>query len=221
MKILSGGKKDYYDYLVGIYGIDEDITYDRRDSYVLSHITYGMQLQELSPVKQYFDRPRMPKKMYRNVNGKAKLITKEVGFEYDFVLEVGTTHYWFKVERYLDNDNLRIEASIYKVFDDVEKISSAPLAIIPIHHRGYSTFYNQDFFEYKKQQRVDNPILNNTFIPSFISANEIYNKIYSYLISIREKKIVDNRTDIQKLESKGFDKTSSFRHPVNKQRKNK
>ena len=29
MKILNGGKKDYYDYLAGIYGIDEDIVYDR------------------------------------------------------------------------------------------------------------------------------------------------------------------------------------------------
>ena len=29
-----------------------------------------------------------------------------------------------------------------------------------------------------------------------------------------EKKIIDNRTDIEKLESLGFDKKSSFRNPV-------
>ena len=34
MKIISGGKKDYYDYLSGIYGIDEDVVYDRRDGFV-------------------------------------------------------------------------------------------------------------------------------------------------------------------------------------------
>ena len=27
MKIISGGKKDYYDYLVSKFGIDEDIVY--------------------------------------------------------------------------------------------------------------------------------------------------------------------------------------------------
>ena len=34
MKILNGGKKDYYDYLTGIYGIDEDIVYDRSNGHV-------------------------------------------------------------------------------------------------------------------------------------------------------------------------------------------
>lgn len=35
MKIISGGKKDYYDYLQGIYGIDDLVVYDRRNSYVI------------------------------------------------------------------------------------------------------------------------------------------------------------------------------------------
>jgi hypothetical protein len=39
------------------------------------------------------------------------------------------------------------------------------------------------------------------------------------LISVREPQIIDNRDDVQKLESKGFDKKTSFRNPINKRRK--
>lgn len=30
--IILGKNKDYYDYLVGIYGIDKDIVFDRKDA---------------------------------------------------------------------------------------------------------------------------------------------------------------------------------------------
>lgn len=41
MKILNGGKKDYYDYLVGTYGIDEHVVYDRRDSIKIREFESG------------------------------------------------------------------------------------------------------------------------------------------------------------------------------------
>ena len=41
MKIINGGKKDYYDYLSGIYGIDNNVVYDRRDGYVFRKYSYG------------------------------------------------------------------------------------------------------------------------------------------------------------------------------------
>ena len=47
-----------------------------------------------------------------------------------------------------------------------------------------------------------------------IAPDEIYQNVYDYLISIREPNIIDKRNDIQKLESKGFDKKTSFRNPV-------
>ena len=64
------------------------------------------------------------------------------------------------------------------------------------------------------KNEISNPILSSTFIPSFIDAEEVYNAIYNYLISIREKPIIDNRNDTLKLESFGFDKKTSFRNPV-------
>ena len=38
MKILtSRNNKDYYDYLTGIYGMDEKVVYDRREFSILSN----------------------------------------------------------------------------------------------------------------------------------------------------------------------------------------
>ena len=64
---------------------------------------------------------------------------------------------------------------------------------------------------YNIKQEIKNPILKDTYITSFIEPTEIYDKVYNYLISIREKPIVDKRNDVQKLEGYGFDKKTSFR----------
>ena len=45
----------------------------------------------------------------------------------------------------------------------------------------------------------------------YIPAEEAYNAIYNFIIKKREPVIIDNMTDVQKLESKGFDKKISFR----------
>ena len=54
--------------------------------------------------------------------------------------------------------------------------------------------------------------MDGTWIPSFIPAEEVWNNITDYLLSIKEPEIIDNRTDVQHLESQGFDKKSSFRN---------
>ena len=46
---------------------------------------------------------------------------------------------------------------------------------------------------------------------AFIPAQEAYDNIYNYLIFLKEPKIEDKRSDIDKLISKGFDKKTSFR----------
>ena len=57
------------------------------------------------------------------------------------------------------------------------------------------------------------PVLSNINLQSLFSPDEIYQLLYQWLsdrITKRENKI-DNRTDIEKLLSKGFDKKYSFR----------
>ena len=70
----------------------------------------------------------------------------------------------------------------------------------------------------KKVLLIDLDPQGNT-TTGFIPAEEVYNNVYDYLIANREPDIQDNRNDIQKLESHGFDKKTSFRNPINKRRK--
>lgn len=213
MKIISGGKKDYYDYLVAKFGIDEDIVYDRRDSYVVrpscqGHIFFCKE-------KYYNDKPKEKKKMWHmNDHGKDVYEFVEVGLILYFVLEIGYSSYLFRVERYLnDNSDVVLSPSLEKKLD-CDKQSKHPISIIPCDVVRHHWLTKDDTIRYYMQNEISNPILSSTFIPSFIDAEEVYNSIYNYLISIREKPIIDNRNDTLKLESFGFDKKTSFRNPV-------
>lgn len=67
-------------------------------------------------------------------------------------------------------------------------------------------------FSKRDNKLIGNVLLKDTCISGFIPAEDIYNQIYDYLIHIRESQVEDKRTDVQKLESKGFDKVTSFRN---------
>lgn len=179
MKIICK-VKDYYDYLTGIYGIDEQIIYDRRDCDVPTHpeIIKGMKLNHWSSLDK---------------------------LDEHYVLEVGYHQYLFKINR--EGEFAKWE--LLKRFTVGKKIADAPIALIRV---SYMKYHGNDDLKYGSV--CTNPILKDTWIPSCIPAQEIYELVYEYLISEREPNINDNRTDIQKLESKGFDKKISFRHPI-------
>ena len=213
MKIISGGKKDYYDYLVAKFGIDEDIVYDRRDSYVVRPSCQGHML--FCKEKYYSDKPKEKKKMWHiDDHGKDVYGFVEAGLILHFVLEIGYCRYLFRVERYLnDNGDVVLSPSLEKKLDG-DKKSKHTISIIPCDVVRHYWLKKDDTIRYNMQNEISNPILSSTFIPSFIDAEEVYNAIYNYLISIREKPIIDNRNDTLKLESFGFDKKTSFRNPV-------
>jgi hypothetical protein len=119
----------------------------------------------------------------------------------------------FEVERYLENDTVKLDYKLIKHFEVQEKKAKTPLAILQVV---YANHRFGEKLEYLNWYIVENPILNNTSLTKFFSPEELYNKIYDYLIHIKEPKVIDNRNDVQKLESKGFDKVTSFRNPINK-----
>lgn len=230
MKILNGGKKDYYDYLVGIYGIDEDIVYDRREGQpFVDNWNRGDDLRKLfGKTRLYQDSPKSLKSFYDYEL--RKRVEREVGDEHYCILEVGYFQYYFKVERWIDeNGRIIIEPKLIKKYDKGVHFGKTPvtLYIDSWATRSYFYFNAYEWDHVKrsieqlqeKDKGISDFLLNGTWLTSFIPADEMYNNVYDYLISIREKKIEDNRNDIQKLESKGFDKKISFRHPVNKRRK--
>lgn len=232
MKILNRGKKDYYDYLAGIYGIDNDIVYDRREFYVLNQATYSTSID----IRFFFDNtifgihngfcgnaadsPRVP-------HGYSKMI---YGRKHSFVLEIGFYQYLFEVERYISDDGrLIIEPKLVEKFDNRKHFGTTPITLFlykdePLCSTGilidsWDSIRRKLEYKKRKSEYYENPILSDTWITGFIPAEEIYNNVYNYLIANREPDIQDNRNDIQKLESKGFDKKTSFRNPINKRRK--
>lgn len=133
---------------------------------------------------------------------------------YHFILEVGNTHYRFEIERWLDDKKpecLHVETTLLDTIKDVQqRYSTAPICIITCRAQ-YWRWHHEERWEDTKG-RIENPILANTFIPKLIPPTEIWQTIYDYLSSIKDKPISDLRTDEQKLESAGFDKKTSFRN---------
>ena len=216
MKLISKGKKDYYDYLTGTYGIDEDIVYDRSESHVFRNGTYW-DPEWFDTSKRIDDIHLRPVKKYRQKKGafaRGEFVNVMEGRVSELILEVGYNRYRFEINRYLDgNDNLKLDVRLLETAITKKKfIDDVPVIITGIGNVStYRQLANMEL-NHLRYNIYKNPIMMYTWIPKFIPADEMYNLIYNYLISIKDKKIEDNRTDVQKLESKGFDKKTSFRN---------
>ena len=200
MKIIDN-KKDYYDYLMGIYGIDEKIVYDRRNS-----IT-----------KDYFFKSRG----YEFEQGKTPLdnayemVLRVGNVQYVFVCNKDTNFKWdmpkFTYRGYYTGYSRQVETITNpRRISDEElehwKENDCPIVLTISFSRDYWWNRSSDIV-------IKNPILS-TFgvIPKFIPANEIWENVYDFISHRNDKKIVDNRTDVEKLEAHGFDKRNSFRN---------
>ena len=146
------------------------------------------------------------------------------GLVLHFVLEIGYHHYYFEVERYIDDEDetrLHLEYSLVgkKDIEKDEKISYAPMCLAPVAYKRHYWFNDGEKFEITDStydQKIDNPILYSTYIPKFIDAYEVWNNLYEYISSLRDKEFEDTRTNDQHIESHGFDRKISFRHRKNK-----
>lgn len=244
MKILrKEGQKDYYDYLMGELGQDELVVYDRREAFPIDPTKkWGDDIDRQYPsnwnsyrnynIERWFrkepiygDKKRENVKRWMSYEKRPKVKNSweelKKGQVYHFVLEVGYHHYYFEVERYLDDDDeSRIHLN-YRLVDkkDIErdkKISDAPVCLCPAEYHKYSWYYGgeEKFIipDELKEQKIDNPILYSTYIPKFIDPYEMWNNLYEYISSLRDKEFTDTRTNDQHIESHGFDKKISFRH---------
>lgn len=212
MKILtSRNNKDYYDYLSGIYGIDEKVVYDRRRYTVLASVD--------SPFFSYIATEKdLPKKEIRKrewIGRHIQWVTKYVALELHCMLEVGLKWYFFRVERYLDESSeVCIDWEIYKVkiITKAQRLSDEPMTF----YKAYVTYHwwTDDNFDVKvdKTDSIPNPILMGTPITTLISAQELYDELCAYISSLNDIEITDCRTDVQKAESAGFDRKTSFRN---------
>lgn len=232
MKIIDN-KKDYYDYLASFYGIDELIIFDRRGSVVLN-----TECGSLKGMDYYFsqkilsDKP-LSNKHYWNLNSIAKIREAEnarhlysktwkEGDVYHFILEVGYSHYRFEVERWIEDNKdkfAHVETTLIDVVKNVrERYSEVPICLVPCQTQFLHWSHEERWKEDKRSliHRVENPILAGTFITKIIAPSDIWQALYEYLSSLRDKPFTDTRSDVQKLESAGFDKKTSFRNVKSK-----
>ena len=116
MRIIDS-KKDYYDYLQGIIGIDDKVTYDRRGSNVICEsgllVPYGYNVF-LSDKIFDWDKPKEQKYAFQSRKYEKRLLNRnwnkknyikiDEGEIHDLILEVGYHQFIFEMERYLDKD---------------------------------------------------------------------------------------------------------------------
>ncbi len=206
MKIISkNGQKDFYDYLIGIYGEDPKIVLDRRDSKNYNTTSKGIKRLYFCGIVYdiYFDGKQFyyldDLKKFDSTNFKYKLKYKRWGF-----LDNKNSNYVHIKDEYSNR------ATLYHTvpyFDDknLNEINNCPIIIVD-YTQGYGP--NSSLFKY--------PNLGYLNFKSVMSASDTFIAINNWLSNQIDKtlEVKDNLTDLEKIQNKGFDKKSSFRPKI-------
>lgn len=203
---------DYYDYVSHVYGVDKKIVFDRRGSIHVSNETIAFNVDRFYYDNQLF-----------------------------FVLEIGYVQYILRTYniKYKDFGDSSIlvtyDIEIVRVFKDNKHYEESPISIHRFHlpydwrwrynkkkkNKHIPFYYDEkysfdDVVRYNRSWECINlPILKNTKITSIIDPVTIWNEIQMYISSLHtEKDVSTSITDTERAEIHGFDKKTSFRHPI-------
>jgi hypothetical protein len=190
MKLISK-YKDYYDYLTGIYGIDEKLVLDRREQeqyilpsfgkvilYIADHIIEGLYMNH----KFYYGNTLKPFTLTKNLKG--NWLSKHWHRDYSksFKVRIGSFEEWFYLEAIKDSNLTNTK-------------ENCPIIL--------ETVFGKTKY----------PKLETLGLPSFLPAKTTYQWLTEWLsnqITNKEKQIKE-LPDSLKIESKGFDNKYSFR----------
>lgn len=204
--LIKSNFRDYYDYLIGQYGIDERVVYERICStensdkkwtksgvYKPQHIAfkntvYSFEIISVCGIiyccyfyhgKFYFGEEALdyiPKKIKRG------MYENDIDAYSDLLKSISKeTMFNYKTKVHLKKT-------------DLNEKENCPILILD---------YNCEY------AKVKNPKLSDFDFGKILSAEDCYVQINNFLS--REKPVIDNRTDVQKIVGKGFDKKTSFR----------
>lgn len=189
MKILSK-YKDYYDYLIGIYGVDKTRVLDRRIYEIPTYYSTGIQRLFIGDhlIEGYY---------YKNKffwGEDLALIAKEKNRKL----------YDGRVARYVISNEYERGAYIYcselTYMDNLKVNTFHKSAILLEKFKDYSDIKN--FYRY--------PILTQLGIQRVISAEQIFLLLTDFLAPKEPEQ--DNMTDKEKILARGFDYKTSFRN---------
>lgn len=206
MRIFSK-LNDYYDYVAYQYGIDSNIFFDRREyKLIYPGIKYDYYfIVEIGFLKILFKNEHDYKNDVDNI-----CIVKK--FQTDSLILNEQIKVWGNSlcdKKYKEYNNYTYQEylSIKNNLKIVNIYSFHPKWYLPNFNEKYVTI--NDII--KGSRICQNGAILTSKMAEFIPADEAYINIYNYLSAQKTPNIVDNRTDIEKLISKGFDKKTSFR----------
>lgn len=200
MKIISK-YKDYYDYLIGVYGVEPKLVLDRRKGY---------RLNEDNPT--YFTLAICDKLIDVFYDGEKCYCGEglyKVGKEIDyrlfnrFSLGMDTEKrilIKYKTKNYLggfDDHEVRLNPVIRET--DINIREGCPIIRLDANNT--------------VDRAMVYPHLGDCNIGSIYTAEEMFTMLSNWLSQriTEEENIVDNRSDVDKLQDKGFNKVCSFR----------
>lgn len=202
MKIISK-YKDYYDYLVGIYGEDPKLVLDRRQDISAN---YNSQPENGDIIKMF-----ICGLVYTGmfINGKYCYGEDLIALS-EPVKRYDKKYQYVKITLNVKLWNGTFVPKTFSLCIDIEKSDlndkhDCPIMVYPTNPTNPYNITDSCIVKYPK-------LIDYNFA-SVIGPEEIFNTISNWLstkITEREN-IIDTRTDFLKLESKGFDKKRSFR----------
>lgn len=203
MKIISK-YKDYYDYLQGIYGVDEKLVLDRTK--FTKTVTFDSTYQQYKIIKFYICDWLIEGVIYNNKLLFGKDI-KQIAYNYNDNPEYNRWNYKKDTDEYYqiyNSMNLnKYSYSIEKVLKEPQKLSENKSINIKVNCPIIIEILKKDYGMF--------PILKDYNLVDVFSPQDIWIMLSEWIAKSNDKQIVDNRTDVQKLEGKGFDSKTSFR----------
>lgn len=199
MKIISK-HKDYYDYLQGIYGIDEKLVLDRASFTPMTNVQY--RFNNLDKVEIIL----------------CDFIIEGIFYDDEFLygkeLESFDLHskrkniYRYDNKFYYIDDNSKRDLKILKEPFKIDSINSPNTKLeCPILINKHP--YNDDNDDVNDNKYLKFPILKEYNLYKVFSPEQIFLMLSEWLG--REKIIINNQTDKDKILASGFDLKTSFR----------
>lgn len=214
MKIIDN-KKDYYDWVSGVYGIDNSVVFDRRGSNVLKGNFHFSAIDRNTPQHKqlfYFHQSiEASQRAIQRISSKYPILKDITCHGNIFIARVylGCKCYIFLLDRYNENETLLGDDWLLEIRERPKSNKPTLIEFGPCY--GYSRWTYIDV-DRELLYKVENPIFADTWITKHITPEQAWKDIYECLSSMKDKDIVDKRTDKEKIVSAGFDTKTSFRN---------
>lgn len=181
MKLISNFK-DYYDYVIGTYGVDERIVYERIGECLKPLNLTGIRFTDYDIFLFAIAGKLHCLIIYKGVHYYGK------SFNID---SVGLSRF--------DKQKMVTYQNLHGKETNLNREHNCPAMVVSFNKYGYGWSID-----------IKNPKLLNFGLNKHLPAEEIYTQIVNFLGE--EKPFEDKRTDNDKILSNGFDLKSSFRH---------